>query len=221
MLKKGLLGDIFIFENGKSIKPGGIGKYKVYGANGVIGGSDETNKKDAIIIGRVGAYCGAIEQCIDKFWASDNTIVATPNNSDFSKKYSYYLLKFLNLNKYAGGAAQPLLTQSVLKTLEFTFHAQKFDRDKIAFILSAYDDLIENNNRRIAILEEMAQKLYREWFVKFHFPGHENVKMVESELGLIPEGWEVVKLSDIYKRVQVELPVEKNQNTMIMEIFLG
>jgi len=68
---------------------------------------------------------------------------------------------------------------------------------KIASILSAYDDLIENNTRRIAILEEMAQSLYREWFVHFRFPGHEKKRLVESELGLIPEGWEVVKLGDI------------------------
>jgi type I restriction enzyme S subunit len=62
-------------------------------------------------------------------------------------------------------------------------------QDRIASILSAYDDLIENNTRRIRILEEMAQMIYREWFVNFRFPGHENVKMVESELGPIPEGW--------------------------------
>jgi type I restriction enzyme S subunit len=62
-------------------------------------------------------------------------------------------------------------------------------QDKIADILSAYDDLIENNTRRIKILEQMAQMLYREWFVNFRFPGHEKVKMVESEMGLIPEGW--------------------------------
>ena len=61
---------------------------------------------------------------------------------------------------------------------------------KIASILSAYDDLIENNTRRIAILEEMAQAIYREWFVNFRFPGHENVKLVDSPLGQIPEGWE-------------------------------
>ena len=64
-------------------------------------------------------------------------------------------------------------------------------QQKIASILSAYDDLIENNTRRIQILEEMAQRIYHEWFVHFRFPGHENVKMVESELGMIPEGWEV------------------------------
>ena len=60
---------------------------------------------------------------------------------------------------------------------------------RIASILSAYDDLIENNTRRIAILEEMARRIYEEWFVRFRFPGHEQVKMVESELGLIPDGW--------------------------------
>lgn len=68
---------------------------------------------------------------------------------------------------------------------------------KIAGILSAYDDLIENNTRRIEILEEMARSLFREWFVKFRFPGHEQVKMVDSDLGLIPEGWEVISLGQI------------------------
>lgn len=68
---------------------------------------------------------------------------------------------------------------------------------KIAGILSAYDDLIENNTRRIAILEQMAQAIYREWFVEFRFPGHENVKLVDSALGKIPEGWEVKQLSAI------------------------
>ena len=67
---------------------------------------------------------------------------------------------------------------------------------RIASILSAYDDLIENNTRRIAILEEMARRLYREWFVDFRFPGHEKVRMRESELGLIPKGWEVKSLYD-------------------------
>lgn len=68
---------------------------------------------------------------------------------------------------------------------------------KIPAILSAYDDLIENNTRRIEILEEMARSLYREWFVNFRFPGHEQVKMVDSELGLIPEGWKAVTVEDI------------------------
>jgi type I restriction enzyme, S subunit len=68
---------------------------------------------------------------------------------------------------------------------------------KIASILSAYDELIENNMRRIAILEEMARMLYHEWFVNFRFPGYEQVTMVESELGMIPEGWEVRAIGDV------------------------
>ncbi len=73
---------------------------------------------------------------------------------------------------------------------------------KIAAILSSYDDLIENNTHRIAILEEMAQSLYREWFVYFRFPGHKKKRLVESALGLIPEGWEVVKLGDIAQEIR-------------------
>jgi len=80
---------------------------------------------------------------------------------------------------------------------------------KIAAILSAYDDLIENNTRRIKILEEMAQALYREWFVKFRFPGHERVKMVESELGMVPEGWEVRRLGDIARENRRSVNPEK------------
>lgn len=68
---------------------------------------------------------------------------------------------------------------------------------KIAALLSAYDDLIENNLRRIKILEEMAQNLYREWFVKFRFPGHQRARFIDSPLGRIPEGWEVVQFTQI------------------------
>ena len=69
-------------------------------------------------------------------------------------------------------------------------------QEKMADILSTYDDLIENNNRRIDILEQMAQEIYKEWFVRFRFPGHEKVKFVNG----IPEGWEVKKIKDIVDR---------------------
>ena len=77
---------------------------------------------------------------------------------------------------------------------------------RIAGILSAYDDLIENNLRRIRLLEDMAQSLYREWFVHFRFPGHEAVKMVDSPLGKIPEGWEVRKLQDVCRLTMGQSP---------------
>ena len=71
---------------------------------------------------------------------------------------------------------------------------------KIAALLSAYDDLIENNLRRIEILEEMARHLYREWFLEFRFPGHESVRLGESPLGLLPEGWRVVRLNSLISK---------------------
>lgn len=68
---------------------------------------------------------------------------------------------------------------------------------KIASILSTYDDLIENNTRRIAILEEMAQSLYREWFVEFRFPGHEKARFIDSPMGKIPGGWKSTTLGSV------------------------
>ena len=68
---------------------------------------------------------------------------------------------------------------------------------RIAGTLSAYDELIENNQRRIQILETMARALYREWFVEFRFPGHENVPRVASSIGDIPEGWKVNPLESL------------------------
>jgi type I restriction enzyme S subunit len=74
-------------------------------------------------------------------------------------------------------------------------------QNKISVVLSAYDDLIEKNDYRIKLLDEMAQRIDREWFVDFHYPGHEDVPLVESELGLIPTGWEVAALSTVCKRI--------------------
>ena len=83
---------------------------------------------------------------------------------------------------------------------------------RIAGILSAYDELIENSQRRIRILEEMARALYREWFVLFRFPGHENFPLIASSLGEIPKGWEVNRVPeciDINPRVVVPRNGEK------------
>jgi type I restriction enzyme S subunit len=77
---------------------------------------------------------------------------------------------------------------------------------KIAAILSAYDDLLENNNRRIKLLEEMAQRIYSEWFVDFRYPGHGDVPLVDSELGRIPEGWQVLTIEKMGRLVTGSTP---------------
>ena len=102
----------------------------------------------------------------------------------------------VKLKNFASGAAQPQIPIIDLKEIEIGLPPLPTQR-KIATILSTYDNLIENNTRRIKILEDMAQTLYREWFVHYRFPGHENVPMVESELGPIPQGWEVKQLGEI------------------------
>ncbi len=92
------------------------------------------------------------------------------------------------MNQCSHGATMASLNQDIVKRIPLKLPPLSAQR-KITSILSAYDDLIENNLRRIKILEEMAQTIYREWFVRFRFPGHQKVKMVDSPLGKIPEGW--------------------------------
>jgi type I restriction enzyme S subunit len=103
-----------------------------------------------------------------------------------------------HIRSIAIGAAVPGINLGLLKGIDVTLPPIGVQY-RISEILSAYDDLIENNTRRIKILEQMAQMLYREWFVNFRFPGHEMVKMVESELGAIPEQWEVVNVGKLLK----------------------
>ena len=211
------LGDVLRFKNGKSIKPETEGEFPAYGSNGLIGGSPEYREENTIIIGRVGAYCGSVAFCPGKFWASDNTIVAYPKDDAFDIRFLSYLLRDLNLNRWAGGAAQPLLTQTVLKQIEAPVPELRVQQ-KIAAILSAYDDLIENNLRRIKILEEIAQNIYREWFVKFRFPCHAKVRMVDSPLGETPEGWDIVKVGELLEKIKRKKKIKKQDYQLEGEI---
>ena len=105
----------------------------------------------------------------------------------------------------AVGATMPNLNTAILRSVPVKAPPLPVQR-RIASILSAYDELIENNQRRIQILETMARALYREWFVEFRFPGHENVPRVASPLGDIPQGWEVKKVGDIAENIRRNVP---------------
>ncbi len=110
--------------------------------------------------------------------------------------YLYYLLKS-PISKtqyllYASGSAQPQLPIKDLRRIKLPLPPIKVQR-KIAAILTAYDELIEVNKRRIALLEKMAEELYREWFVRLRFPGYQNTRFVKG----VPEGWEVTRLGEI------------------------
>ncbi|MEI6429227.1 MAG: restriction endonuclease subunit S [Pseudanabaena sp. ELA607] len=132
-------------------------------------------------------------------------LITEIDKTKLDKKFLYYLFNSLSIRNQIKSSANGTKIRHTSPERIYQVKAKLLNvcsQKKIANILSAYDDLIENNTRRIKILEEMAQMLYREWFVNFRFPNHENVKMVESELGLIPEGWEVKKLGDIAQEVR-------------------
>lgn len=129
-------------------------------------------------------------------------------SNDIDSKYVFLWLSSpvgqKTIDGYLIGSSQKALTIDSLRKISLPLPPLPTQR-KIAGVLSAYDDLIENNNRRIKILEEMAQRLYKEWFVDFKFPNHENTKFIDSELGKIPEGWLPVKLG-----TKLKIPKGKN-----------
>jgi type I restriction enzyme S subunit len=144
-----------------------------------------------IVVARTGAtvgYAKLIREEVDAVFASylvrfrvdaDKADPAYVGRLVESQLYKSFVLSRI------GGAAQPNASAPVLGSFEFTLPARK-SQSRISSILSAYDDLIENNRRRMGLLEEAARQLYREWFVRLRFPGHERVKIKDG----LPEGWE-------------------------------
>lgn len=190
-----LIGDLCSrFSSGKNITADRIseyGEYPVYGGNGLRGYTNNYNfDGKCVLIGRQGAYCGNVRYFEGKAFISEHAIVAV-SNSENCTRYLAYKFDTMKLGRFSGQAAQPGLSVSKLAKLSIQVPSLRV-QEKISSILSAYDDLIEANNRRIELLEQTAQELYKEWFVRFRFPGHEKAKF---ENGL-PKGWNVVKLGD-------------------------
>jgi len=190
------LGDVLTLQRGFDItkKEQKQGSVPVISSSGIHSFHDTAKVNGpGVIIGRKGSL-GTVFYIEEDYWPHDTTLWVKDFHSNLPK-FTYYFLSTLNLALFDVGASNPTLNRNHVHLLPVCWPPLPTQR-KIAAILSAYDDLIENNTRRIAILEEMAQSLYREWFVYFRFPGHEKKRMVESVLGMIPEGWEVVKLGD-------------------------
>ena len=142
-------------------------------------------------------------------------LVQVRDRSEVDKGFLYYLFNSKPVRQQIRGSASGTKIRhtapSRIGEVKVSVPPLLIQR-RIGGILSAYDELIENNQRRIKILEEMARSLYREWFVHFRFPGHEKAKMVPSSLGPIPQGWEVKRVPecvDITPRVIVPRDGEK------------
>lgn len=189
--------DLFTWSSGKPITPT-EGDIPIYGSNGIIGYTSIPKYTNKLILGRVGAYCGSVQYSEGGFNATDNTLITSCDTSKIDYKYAYFLLTKYDLNKFAGGSAQPLITQSVLKHLKCDIPSVPVQK-RIASILSAYDSQIENNQKRIKLLEQMAENLYKEWFVRFRFPGYEKEKMKPSKFGRIPVSFDVKTMGEVFE----------------------
>ncbi len=136
----------------------------------------------------------------------------TPTSPDIDLLYLGYAMQEpkqkQRMENYAYGAAQPNISPTLIESLPI-YLPKLVVQKQIAKILGNLDDLIENNRRRIEILEEMARLLYREWFVHFRFPGHEDVELVDSDLGPIPEGWKAGKFEDIVIQISKTIAPEE------------
>lgn len=163
--KETKLQEILKFGNGK-IKPDIEGKIPIYGGNGILGYSNDFNYSgETIIIGRVGAYCGSVYYENKPIWVSDNALSAKPKDEN-NAKFLFYFLKHVDLNQWAGGSSHPLVTQTLLNSLEFSLCINPKIQTAIASILSSLDDKIDLLHRQNATLEKMAETLFRQWFVE-------------------------------------------------------
>ncbi len=202
------LGDVIDIHDSRRIPLSGAqrsqrqGKYPYYGAQSIIDYIDDyIFDGKFLLIAEDGENLRSRKEPIaffanGKFWVNNHAHIVTAKPELADDYFIKACLNHANLAAYVTGAAQPKLSQGNLRQIEIDLPDLPTQR-KIAGILSAYDDLIENNLRRIKILEQMAQSLYREWFVHFRFPGHESAKFVDSELDKIPKGWEMKKLAEI------------------------
>lgn len=170
-----------------------VGDFPVVGSTGIIGFHNEFKvKSPCIVTGRSGTL-GVFQYLNEDFWAHNTTLWVKDFQGNHPK-FIYYLLQTLDFKSLNGGVAVPTLNRNVLKNVFISYPKSLETQKRIASILSTYDDLIENNLKRIKLLEETAQNIYKEWFVNFRFPNYEHTEF-DAESGL-PVGWEMKKIED-------------------------
>lgn len=176
------------------------GDHPVIFSNGKIEYHNEYKiKGPGVITGRSGSL-GNTFYIEDDYWPHNTTLFVSDFHGN-NPKFIYFLLKTLNFSFLNVGTGIPTLNRNHVHEILVKIPVNHKIQKQIVSILSAYDDLIENNNNQIKILEEMAQDVFKEWFVHFRFPGYEKVKMVDSPLGKIPEGWVFDNIGDKFSTI--------------------
>lgn len=198
------LGQILTFQRGFDItkKEQTLGEVPIVSSSGISSYHNEFKVKGpGVVIGRKGTL-GTVHFISQNFWPHDTTLWVK-DFKDNDPKFIYYFLQTLHLEKFDTGSSNPTLNRNHAHKIKVLFPNICIQK-KIAAILSAYDDLIENNKKRIQILENMAEELYKEWFVRFRFPNWENT---EFEKGL-PVGWKNVRFDSFCKFKKGKNPEE-------------
>ncbi|KGQ35051.1 restriction endonuclease subunit S [Gallibacterium genomosp. 1] len=191
------------FKNGKS-SPARIedGLYPVFGSNGIIGYSNQYNtSSNTIIIGRVGSYCGSIYFSKQKCWVTDNAIIVNAKSLD-DDKFWYYFLKNLNLNNLKVGSGQPLLNQLILKSIPVPLELNVETRKNISNTISIFDQKIELNTQTNQTLEQIAQAIFKHWFIDFA-PVHAKANALAS--GASPEQAELATMASLSGKTLAEI----------------
>lgn len=185
------------FSSGININSSQIfqcGDYPVFGGNGKRGYCNIYNfEGECSIIGRQGAFCGNVRFYKGKCYLTEHAIACVANQNNDTHFLSY-LLSTLKLGRFSGQSAQPGLSAKFLSNLVVKV-PDLFTQQEIAGILSSLDAKIETNNKLNEKLEEMAQAIFKSWFVDFE--PFKDQPFHETELGMIPEGWEVGSILDI------------------------
>lgn len=192
--KPAILQDLVFLQRGFDITKAEqkVGEVPVISSSGPSSWHNEAMVEGpGVVIGRKGSL-GTVHFSEGGYWPHDTTLWSKSLNGN-NPRFVYYALKCLGLERFNVGGANPTLNRNHIHSLPI-YLADRKTQDNVASVLSAYDDLIENNRRRIALLEEAARMLYREWFVHFRFPGHEHVKIING----LPEGWERLPASEAF-----------------------
>ncbi len=160
------------------------------------------------------ARCCLAPDCVIGGRTNNHVMILRVNNNKCDARWLSYALsgpyKRKLLSIAGSGSTRETLVKSDIGRFSLSLPPVAYQR-YTARILSSFDDLIENNRRRIEILEEMARLLYREWFVHFRFPGHEDIERVDSDLGPIPEGWEVSRVGNTLETVGGGTPSKETE----------
>jgi type I restriction enzyme S subunit len=191
------LGDVINLKRGYDLprqnrRPG---SFPVVSSSGITDHHAEAKvRAPGVVTGRYGTL-GEVFYVSNDFWPL-NTSLYVENFKGNDPKFISYFLRQLDFGTRNAAGAVPGVNRNHLHAMDVTVPRLPMQR-RIAGILSAYDDLMENSQRQILILEEVARALYREWFVNFRFPGHEKLKRVASSQGDIPGGWEATDLEKV------------------------